>query len=642
MDQLKDMLHTLLITHKPPGDSSTYLQLLQTCILKNAFSQGKKIHSFVAQTRFAFAASTTFQNKLINMYDKCGSLVYARKVFEHMKVRNVVSWNTIIAAYRRHECPQKAVALFHQMQRIGFQPDQFTFASVLPACAKMGALEQGYAQNGFVEKALETFKQMQSAGVKSDSTTFASILPACAKMGALEQGMDVHQSIMEEGLFSDVVVASALADMYAKCGRIDKAGELFNKMPQKNLVSWNAMIAGYAQNGFVEKALETFKQMQMAGVKPNSTTFASILPACARMGALEQGIDIHQSIMEGGFSSDVAVASALIDMYGKCGSIDKARETFDRMSQRDVVSWNAMIAGYAQNGFSKDALKIFELMKPSGIYPNIVSFACVLFACSHAGLVDEGCTYFNRMYTAYCITHTVDHYVCMVDLLSRAGYLDDTLNFIIKMPLKPVVIVWMCFLAACRLHMNIGLGVFTAMLLFDLDPKNAATYVLLSNIYAEVGMWGEVRMVRRLMTDGGIKKIPGCSWIEGHKTVHAFCAGDRSHPQTREIYAKLEKLAWEMKAAGYSSYSTQSLNDVEQEEKELFLCHHSEKLAIAFGLLNTPSGTTIRVVKNLRVCADCHTATKFISKIVGREIVVRDWNRFHHFKQGQCSCGDYW
>ncbi|XP_057816438.2 pentatricopeptide repeat-containing protein At3g12770-like [Cryptomeria japonica] len=796
--QLKQALHVLLTTHNPPGHS-TYLQLLQTCILKNTLSQGKFVHSFISHERFTFAVRTTFQSKLIHMYVKCGSLVDARKVFDYMRERDVVSWNTIIAAYRRHGYPQETITLFHQMQRTGLQPDQFTFASVLPACTKMGALEQGinihqsikdigvssdvvvatalvdmyakcgnmqqarelfdqipqrdavswnamiagyaqngfgekafetfkqmqmsgikpdsttfasilsacaqigaleqgtaihqsiiesgffsniiienalvdmyakceslhkasqlfdrmpqrdviswnamivgYAQNGFVEKALETFKQMRSAGVKPDSTTFASILPACAKTGGLEQGIDIHQSIMEGGFLSDVVVASALVDMYAKCGSVVKACDLFDTIPQRNVVSWNAMIAGYSQNGLVEKALETFKQMQLAGVKPNSATFASILPACAKMGALEQGKDIHQSITEGGLLSDVVVASALVDMYAKCGSIDKARELFDKIPQRNVVSWNAMIAGYAQNGFCKDALRIFELMKHSGIYPNIVSFACVLYACSHAGLVDEGCTYFNHMNNPYCITPTVDHYVCMVDLLARAGYLEDTLNFIIKMPVKPVVLVWICFLGACRSHMNIGLGVFTATLLFDLDPKNAVTYVLLSNIYAEAGRWGEVQMVRRLMKDREIKKIPGCSWIEGHKMVHAFCVGDRSHPQTQEIYAKLEKLALDMKAAGYSPDSNHSLNDVEEEERELFLCHHSEKLAIAFGLLNNPPGTIIRVVKNLRVCADCHTATKFISKIVKREIIVRDANRFHHFKQGQCSCGDYW
>ncbi|XP_059068332.1 pentatricopeptide repeat-containing protein DOT4, chloroplastic-like [Cryptomeria japonica] len=352
--QLKEALHILLTTYNPPEDYPTYLQLLQSCILKNSLSQGKNVHSFIAHRRFAFTTSKTFPHKLIYMYAKCGTLKDARKVFDNMQERNSYSWNTLIAAYRRHGLTHEVVTLFHHMQQTGFQPDRFTFASVLPACAKMGALEQG---------------------------------------------INIHRGIMERGILSDIVVATALADMYAKCGSIDKAR--------------------YTQNGSDEKALETFKQMKLAGVKPDYATFASILPACAKMKDLEQG------------------------------------------------------------------------------------------------LVDDGCAYFNHMSNHYCITPRIDHYVCMADLLARAGYLEDTLSFIIKMPVKPVVDVWLCFLAACRSHMNIGLGVFTATLLFDLDPKNAAAYVLLSNIYAEVGRWGE-----------------------------------RSYPQTQEIYAKLDKLAWEIKAAG--------------------------------------------------------------------------------------------
>ncbi|XP_057837809.2 pentatricopeptide repeat-containing protein At1g11290, chloroplastic-like [Cryptomeria japonica] len=677
-------------------NSTTFANIFPACAKIGVVEQGMDIHQSIKDKEIL--SDVVVATTLVDMYAKCGSIEKARELFDRMPQRDVISWNAMIAGYAQNGFIEKALEVYKQMQLAGVKPNCITFASILPACANLGALEKGmdihesikdrgilsdvvvatalldmyakcgsidkarelfdrmperdviswnamiagYAQNGFVEKALETFQQMQLACVKPNSTSFANILPACAKIGAFEQGVDIHRSIMEGGFLSDIIVGNALVDMYAKCGSIEKAHELFKRMPQRDVISWTAMVAGYAQNGFVEKALETFKQMQLAGVNPNSTTFASILPACAKMGALEQGMDIHQSIMVGGILSDVVVATALVDMYAKCGSIDKARELFDRMPQRDIIAWNAMIAGYAQNGFCKDALKIFELMKHSGTNPGIVSFACVLYACSHAGLVDEGCMYFNYMSNPYSITATVDHYVCMVDLLARAGYLEDTLNFIIKMPVKPVVIVWMCFLGACRSHMNIGLGVFTATLLFDLDPKNSATYVLLSNIYAELGRWGEVQMVRRLMKDRGIKKIPGCSWIEGHKMVHVFHAGDRSHPQTQEIHEKLEKLALEMKAAGFLPDSRHLLNDVENEEKELFLCYHSEKLAIAFGFLNMPPRTTIRVVKNLRVCGDCHTAIKFISKIVAREIVVRDANRFHHFKQGQCSCGDYW
>ncbi|XP_057854721.2 pentatricopeptide repeat-containing protein At1g08070, chloroplastic-like [Cryptomeria japonica] len=709
--------------------STTFASILPACAKMGDLEEGMIIHKNIIVS--GFLSNVVVSSALVDMYAKCGRIQSAGQLFEKIPQRNVVSWNAMIAGYAQNGCNEKALETLNQMQLAGVKPDSTTFVNILSACAKMGALQQGmdihqsiieggflsdvavantlmgmyakcgsilearelfdsidqknvvsctamivgYAQNGdleealrlfkatpqrdvvswnamiagcakygFVEKALQIFKEMQLAGVKPVSTTFASILPACAKMGALEQGIVIHQSIIENGFLSDVVVASALVDMYAKCGSMHTACGLFDKIPHKNVVSWNAMIAGHAQNGIFEKALEIFKQMQLAGVKADSTTFVSVLPACAKMGAFEQGKDIHQRTIECGFYLDVVVASAMVDMYAKCGSIHMARKLFDKMPQRNLISWNAMIAGYAQNGLCKDAIDIFKLMNHSGIYPDHVSLTCLLLACSHAGLVDEGCKYFNSVGDSYsyCITPTIDHYVCMVDLLGRAGYLEETLKFIIKMPVKPVMVVWTCFLGACRTHKSIQLGVFTAALLLDLDPKKAATYVLLSNIYAEVGRRSEVQMVRRLMKDRGIKKTPGCSWIEAHNKVHVFPVGDRSHPQTQEIYAKLAKLNWEMKESGYFPDSGHVLNDVEEEEKEFFLSHHSEKLAIAFGLLNITSGTTIRVVKNLRVCVDCHTATKFISMITGRQIVVRDANRFHHFKQGQCSCGDYW
>ncbi|XP_057826506.2 pentatricopeptide repeat-containing protein At1g09410, mitochondrial [Cryptomeria japonica] len=691
-------------------------------------------------------------NAMIAGYAQNGVLDEALRLFQEMPQRNVISWTALIAGYAQNGVIDEALRLFKEMPhrnvvswnamiagyaQNGILDEALAYFEEIPQrnVASWNAMIAGYAQNGFIEKAVETFKQMQVAGIMPNFTTFASILPACTKMRALQHGMDIHQTIMDSGCSSDVEVQSMLVDMYAKCGNIQKARELFDKMsqrdevswnamiagyaqngvldealrlfkempqrdvvswntmiavyaqngvideairffkempqrnvvswnamiagyvqngvldeasrlfkemPQRDVVSWNVMIAGYAQNGLAEKALETFKHMQLEGVKPDSATFAGLLPACAKMGALEQGKDVHQRIIESGFLSDVIVASALVDMYAKCGSIQKAREMFDKASQRDAVLWNVMIAGYAVHGFHKEALKLFELMKLSGTYPDQVSLLCILFACSHAGLVNEGCNYFNGMSESDCIRPTIDHYACMVDLLGRAGCLEEALIFIIKMPIKPAVVVWMCLLGACRSHNNIALGVFTATLLFDLDHRNAAPYVLLSNIYADVGRWDDVQKARRLMKDRGIKKIPGCSWIEVNKMVHAFCMGDRSHPQTQEIHATLEKLSQEIKAAGYSPGSIHVLNDVEEEEKELFLCHHSEKLAIAFGLLNTSPGTVIRVVKNLRVCVACHTATKNISKIVAREIIVRDANRFHHFKQGQCSCGDYW
>ncbi|XP_057835668.1 pentatricopeptide repeat-containing protein DOT4, chloroplastic [Cryptomeria japonica] len=627
----------------------------------------------------AFATRTALQNSLLNMYIKNGSLVNARKVFDNMRGGDVFSWNLIIAAYQRHGSPQEAFTLFNKMQKIGVQTNPFTFASVLAASAKIGDLEEGmklhqriiqsgiysdvvvgstlidmyakcgnihkarevfdemphknevswtttvagYAQNGNLERALETFKQMQLAGVKTNSTTYAIVLPSCGKMGAMDLGMEVHQRIIESGCLPDVVLASSLTYMYAKCGSLEKARKLFDKMPRRNMVSWNTIISGYAQNGYLDEALKLFQEMP----QKNVVSWTAMIAGYVQNGLVEKALETFKQML----LADVAVVNALIDMYAKCGRIRKARELFDKMFQRVVVSWTVMIAGYAMHGYGKDALELFELMKQSGTRPDHVSFVCVLFACSHAGLVDEGCAYFNDMSSM----PTLDHYVCMVDLLARAGYLEEALHFIIKMPIKSAMVLWMCLLSGCRSHKNIGLGVYTATLLFDLIPKNAAPYLLLSDIYAEWGRWVEVRKVKRLIRDMRIKKIPGCSWIEVHKVVHAFCVGDRSHPQTQEIYAKLQRLAEE----GHFPYSK---HDVEEEEKSFSSSHHSEMLAISFGLLNTSPGKSIRVVKNLRICVDCHTAIKFISKTVDTEIVVRDANRFHNFTQGQCSCGDYW
>ncbi|XP_057863564.2 pentatricopeptide repeat-containing protein At4g21065 [Cryptomeria japonica] len=722
---LKEAMHILLSINKLHVDPSLYLQLLQTCIAKNALSEAKQIHLHINDndTGFKLSTHTNLQSKLISMYDKLGSLQNARTVFDNMSEPTLSSWNTIIGAYRRHGFPQEALVLFHQMQQTSVKPDSFTLSSILPACASMEAVEKGmeihrtiiessflsdvvvgnalvdmyakcgrmhmarelfdkmplrnvvswnsiisryaqngvldealslfeempernvvswnvvvagYAQNGFLEKALEILTQMQMLGVKPNSATFSSILPACTQMGSLEQGVEIHRRILENGFLSDIVLSNTLIAMYAKCGSIRKAREVFDKLPNRDLVSWNAIIAGYAQHGLVERALEVFNQMQQADVQSDQFTVSSILSVCTKTGALERGVEVHQRVIESGLLSEVVAVNALIDMYAKCGKIQKARQLFEKMYDRNVISWTTMIAGYALHGYGKDSLELFELMKHSGIDPNHVSFVCVLYACNHAGLVDEGCKYFNH------IIPNLDHYACMVDLLGRAGYLEEALNFIIKMPVKPDDVVWMGLFAACKSSKNLWLAEFVAEFVFELDPKSASPYVLLSNIYADLGRWDGVQKVRKTMKDRGIKKIPGYSWIEVCKMVHTFCVGDRSHPQTQEIYAVLETLSWEMKEAGYIPDTRPLLNDVDEVEKKLLLCPHSEMLAIAFGLLNTSPGTSIRVVKNLRVCGDCHATTKIISKIVAREIIVRDANRFHHFKDGECSCGDYW
>jgi pentatricopeptide repeat protein len=312
------------------------------------------------------------------------------------------------------------------------------------------------------------------------------------------------------------------------------------------------------------------------------------------------------------------------------------------MATHDVVSWNAMLVGYAMHGHAKEALEHFESMCQEGIAIDKITFLALLSACNHAGLVDEGLCYFESMHSVYSVSATAEHYACMADLLGRAGHLNKAENLISTMSCKPCVSVWRALLGACRIHGNTEMGEHIAKRVVELDPENTAGYVLLSNIYASAGKWDLVSNVQQQRLARGVKKQPGRTWIEVNNEVHSFVVDDQLHPRIIEIHAELKRLSGKMNDAGYVPDTKFVLHDVEEEEKLSHLWHHSEKLAIAFGLISTPPGTPIRIFKNLRVCGDCHTATKFITKIVGRAIVVRDGNRFHHFKDGLCSCRDYW
>eukprot|EP01018_Ginkgo_biloba_P008782 Gb_27833 [translate_table: standard] len=670
--------------------------LLQGCLNMNALPEAKLVHAHIIQT--GTNPDISLETKLVTVYSKCGSLCDARRVFNRMPKRNVVSWTATIAAYARHGFAVEALTLFYEMQRTDVQPNHFTYASVLPACAKLASLAHGkevheniikygfhsnvfvgsalvdmyvkcgnienarkvfdkmpernvvswtamiaaYTRHGFGEEAFTLYCQMKETRIQPNQFTFTSVLPACADLAALEHGKEVHEDIIRNGFECNVFVGSSLVDMYVKCGNLERAHHVFDELPERNVVSWTALIAGYAHDGQFLEALKLFQQMQLTGISPDLDTFTSVLPACGNLAAFQQGKGIHQGIIKSGFQFDVFVESALVDMYAKCGSIEDARKVFDNMHKQDVVSWTSMIVAYAMHGHCKEALKLFQHMQQSRLKPNHVTFVGILSACCHAGLVDDGWQYFYCMSRDYHITPAVEHYCCMVDLLGRAGRLDEAYDLIKKMPMKPDAAVWGSMLGACRIHTNLELAENVAEHLLESDPKNAAHYVLLSNIYAAAGRWDDIEKVRKLMKGRRVKKMPGYSWIEVNSKVHAFLVGDGSHPQTKEIYAKLERLSGQMKEAGYVPDRNFVLHDVEEEQKEHVLCHHSEKLAIAFGLINTSPETPIRIVKNLRVCGDCHSATKFIAKIVARDIVVRDAKRFHHFKDGWCSCGDYW
>jgi pentatricopeptide repeat protein len=312
------------------------------------------------------------------------------------------------------------------------------------------------------------------------------------------------------------------------------------------------------------------------------------------------------------------------------------------MTTRDVVAWNTMLGGYAMHGLAKEALELLERMCEEGIEVDNVTLVALLSACSHLGLFDEGMHYYESMGLVYGVSSTVEHYACMVDLLGRAGHLDEAEDLIKTMPFEPNVAVWKALLGACRVCGNVEMGERIAKEVIYLDPGNSAGYVLLSNIYAAAGKWDNSADIQCQRLERGVKKEPGCTWIEVNNEMHSFMVDDRGHPHITEIHAKLRKLSAQMQEIGYVPDTRFVLHDVDEEEKALQLCYHSEKLAIAFGLISTPPGTSLRIFKNLRICGDCHTATKFISRIVGRTIIVRDAHRFHHFEDGYCSCRDYW
>ncbi|XP_057873381.1 pentatricopeptide repeat-containing protein DOT4, chloroplastic-like [Cryptomeria japonica] len=606
-------------------------------------------------------------NKLAILYVKCANLEDAQQVFNEMPQRNSLSWTVIIGGVAKQGQWHETLRLFHQMRGLGLQPNNFIIPSVLKACANLMSLQEGkdihdyivrnkleidlfvasalvdmYAKCGSLDCARQVFNKMPHR----DLVAWNSMISGYAHNGQDAEALEIFNEMQREGLKPDLITWNALIAGYSHTGKTAEAMKLFNQMQSAGMkpdtVSWTALIQGYTQSACSNKALELFCQMQQAGLKPNSVTVASVLPACANLVALGYSREIHCYMARNGFDSDVFAGSALVDTYGKCGCLGDAHRLFDKMHQRNTVSWNAIISAYTMHGHGEGALKLFYQMQHESIMPDHITFTSILSACSHAGLVDEGWQYFELMKQEHNISPTVEHCACMVDLLGRAGHLKEAYEFISKMQVEPDACVWGGLLGACKVHGNVKLGERAAQHLFVLEPENAANYVLLSNIFAEAGNWVEEGKVRKMMEKRGLKKRPGCSWVEVKNRVHTFKVGDKSHPQIEEIYSMLQSWAGEMKEAGYVPDSNFVLQDVDDDEKEHILCGHSERLAIAFGIISTCHGTPIRVIKNLRVCGDCHTYTKFISKLSRREIFVRDGVRFHHFRDGVCSCRDYW
>ncbi|KQK21048.1 hypothetical protein BRADI_1g58370v3 [Brachypodium distachyon] len=478
-----------------------------------------------------------------------------------------------------------------------------------------------------------------------DTHTYPPLLQACARLLALRYGEGLHAEACKNGLVSLVFVKNSLVHLYGACGLFESAHRVFDEIPppERNLVSWNSVLNGFAANGRPNEVLTVFREMLEVEFAPDGFTVVSVLTACAEIGVLALGRRVHVFVAKVGLVGNAHAGNALIDLYAKCGGVDDARKMFGEMGVgRTVVSWTSLIVGLAVNGFGMDALQLFSMMEREKLMPTEITMVGVLYACSHCGLVDDGFRYFDQMKAEYGITPRIEHLGCMVDLLGRAGRVEEAHNYITTMPLEPNAVVWRTLLGACAMHKKLEIGEAAWARLVELDPGHSGDYVLLSNLYAGVGRWADVHVLRKTMVTHGVRKNPGHSLVELRNSVYEFVMGDRSHPETDQIYEMLGDIAERLRRQGYIPHTSNVLADIEDEEKESALNYHSERLAIAFALLKSLPGTPIRIVKNLRVCGDCHMAIKLISKVYDREIIVRDRSRFHHFKGGACSCKDYW
>ncbi|CAN6481726.1 unnamed protein product [Victoria cruziana] len=608
------------------------------------------------------------------------SIDYARAVFRTIRNPSIFTWNCMIRSLAAGDSPREAIILFSQMLRGGFRPNNFTYPFVVKACTESSAVDFGisvhartlksgldrdayvrsslihmYSRSNRVEDARRLFEGISERDVASwnamvdgyvrsgdivvaqslfdqmackDVVSWNTMITGYSNIGRLEDA----RKMFDESPSRNIVSWNAMLTGYAKAGDVESARRVFDEMPRRDVVSWNAMIACYSQRNRSIDALLLFQEMRAVCVKPTEATLVCVLSACADLGALDQGKRLRSYIDSHRIKLNTVLGTALTDMYAKCGSIEEAIEVFNLIPEKDVLSWNTIIAGLAMHGHVKRCYQLFMQMIQSGNEPDDITFVAMLSSYSHAGMVEEGLQLLDCMTSRFNISPKAEHYGCVIDLLGRAGLLEKAMELISGMPIEPNAGAWGALLGACRIHGNVELGERVGEHLISLEPEHSGRYVLLSNIYALAERWVDAREVRKLMNTRGVSKPPGFSFLE-MRSVKAFIASlqaiahieknEKIHRMLGGIHDKLRR------EEGYVPDTKQVLFDVEEEEREQAVSVHKTEFVM-------------RIVKNLRFCTDCHSFMKLISKVYKQEIVARDRNRFHHFTMGSCSCRDYW
>nr|GMC71288.1 putative pentatricopeptide repeat-containing protein At3g15930 [Ipomoea batatas] len=622
-------LYLDMLRNNVKPDNYTFPFLLKGFTPDIAMALGKGVHAHVC--KFGFEFNEFVQHSLIHMYFMCGEINMARGVFDGSAKTDVLIWNVMISGFNKNNKFEESRRLFVEMEEKQIMPTAVTLISLLSAFSELKDLEAGKLVHQYVK---------DCNVIESDLLILNNaLIDMYAGSGEMEAALGVFQRMKHR----DVISWTSIVKGFLNSGRLDLARSYFDKMPEKDSVSWTAMIDGYIKENRFKDVLLLFREMQEAAdVKPDEFTMVSVLTACAQLGALELGEWVKAYIDKNRIKVDLHLGNAVIDMYFKCGNVEKAVAMFNHMPKRDKFTWTAMILGLAVNGHGRESLHFFSQMLRASETPDAVTYIGLLCACTHTGMVEQGRKFFTNMTALHGIEPNVTHYGCLVDLLGRAGRLTEAHEVIKTMPMTPNSVVWGALLAACRVHKDVEMAGMAATQLLQLEPENGGVYVLLCNIYAACKKWEKLGQLRRAMMDKGIKKTPGCSLIEMNGVVHEFVAGDQSHPQSAQIYSKIEEVVGDLKLAGYVPDTSEVYMDIGEEEKEKSVSRHSEKLAIAFALMSSGPGFTIRVVKNLRMCIDCHEVAKLISRIYGRKLIVRDKTRFHHFMDGSCSCKDYW